>query len=188
MCWWTSFVAWVNSIPAVIWSGAIGAVLASGISYFGVRSANKSSLDRLHAQHRYDADEATKQRTHDANQNDEDRKAAFRREVYMKAVEEVHAVLAVIGGLPERPLSKRHKDAEGLQHFLKASAKVWLVAESEAAHLSRELTNLMSELYFKTLQAAQPMRIALEPVWEIDKQLAHAESEVKRELTSRLQR
>lgn len=180
MNWRTGFVSWVNSIPAVIWSGAIGAVLASGISYFGVRSANSSSLKRLHEQHKYDADEAIKQREHDANQKGEDRKAAIRREVYTKAVEEVHAVLGVIGSFPERPLSKRREDADGLQVFLKANAKVWLVAESEAAHLSRELTNLTSELYLNALLAAHPLRVALEPLQDIADQITHMESEVRR--------
>lgn len=67
---------------AVIWSGVLGAVIASGISYFGVRSANKTSLDRLKYQLDHDARASREQRQHDATQNNEDRKSAIRREVY----------------------------------------------------------------------------------------------------------
>jgi hypothetical protein len=178
---WRGFLAWFNSIPAVIWSGALGAVLASGISYFGVRSANKSSLERLRDQHKYDRDEAVKQRAHDAQQKEEDRKAAIRREVYTKAAEEVHAVLAAIGGFPVKPLDvSGTSDTDALQTFLKANAKVWLVAEAEGAHLSRELTSQMGELYHKALASAYPLRLALEPVWDINKNLVHADGEVQR--------
>ncbi|SFI02956.1 hypothetical protein SAMN04515618_10887 [Collimonas sp. OK307] len=181
MGFWNNFLAWFNSIPVVIWSGALGAVIASGISYFGVRSANKSSLARLRAQHDYDRDEAQKQRAHDALQKEEDRKAAIRREVYTKAAEEVHAVLAAIGGFPVKPLDMSgSSDADALQSFLKANAKVWLVAEAEAAHLSRELASQMGELYHKTMASAYPLRLAFEPVWDINRQLVHAEGEVQR--------
>ena len=78
---WSDFLAWFDSIPAVIWSGALSAVIASGISYVGVGSANKSRLARLRAQHDDDRGEARKQRTHDALQKEEGRKTAIRREV-----------------------------------------------------------------------------------------------------------
>lgn len=157
-----------------------GATIAAVISLIGVTAANRSSLDRLDRQHKYDAAAAAAQRSHDAQQKEEDRKAAIRREVYITAVEEAHAVLAVIGGIPERPLSEIATDAEGLQLFLKANAKVWLVAESDAALLSRELTSLMSELYMKTLPAAYPLRSAMEPVRSLEREAIHAESEIRR--------
>lgn len=165
---------------AIIWSGVFGATIAAVISFIGVSAANRSSLVRLDRQHKHDRDEAIEQRKHDAEQKDEDRKAAIRREVYTKAVEEVHAVLGFIGSMSERPLSDRAKDVDGLQLFLKASSKVWLVAESEAAHLSRELTSLMSELYLNALQSTYPLRIAMEPVRDIERLTVHAESEVRR--------
>ncbi|RZK99799.1 MAG: hypothetical protein EOP36_18115, partial [Rubrivivax sp.] len=84
----SAVVQWFASIPAVVWSGVIGATIAAGISYFGVRSANKGSLQRLREQHDYDREQANEQRHHDARQKEEDRKAAIRREVYVKAVEE----------------------------------------------------------------------------------------------------
>lgn len=165
---------------AVIWSGVFGATIAAVISLLGVVAANKSSLDRLNKQHQHDAAEATAQREHDAKQKDEDRKSAIRREVYTKGVEEAHAVLAVIGGMPERPLNKSSEDVDALQQFLKANSKIWLVAESEAAHLSRDLTSLMSELYLRALQNASPLRFAMEPIRDLERRMSHAESEVLR--------
>ena len=80
-----------------------GALIAAPISYFGVVAANKSSLARLHAQHDNDRKEAALQRTHDALQKQQDRKAAIRRQVYTDAVEQAHTVLGAIGSLPVRP-------------------------------------------------------------------------------------
>lgn len=165
---------------AVIWSGVSGAAIAAFISLFGVIAANRHSLNLLDRRNAHDTAAAIVQRSHDAQQKEEDRKAAIRREVYTNAVEEVHAVLAVLGSLPERPLSEESTDVEGLQLFLKANAKVWLVAESEAALLSRELTSLMSELYIKALRTAYPLRFAMEPVRDLDRETVHVESEIRR--------
>ena len=180
MNYWLTFVAWVHTVPDVIWSAAIGAVIASGISFFGVRSANASSLARLHVQHLNDATEADKQRAHDAKQKDEDRKAAIRREVYTKAAEDAHMLLGAIGGLPDRPLADRAKDSEPLQGFLRGMSKVWLVAEADAAHRSREFVGDMAELFMMATQQAMPIRIALGPIPDLDKKLEHAEKEFAR--------
>ena len=181
---WDTFVEWVNSIPAVVWSGAIGALLASAMSYAGIRSANNSSYKRLRAQHAHDKLEADKQRAHDANQKEEDRKAAIRREVYTEAVEQAHATLAAIGGFVLKPIDySGTSDTDALQKFLAANSKVWLVAESEAAHLSRDLAKAMGEHYLTTLASAYPLRLAYSPIWEINRNLIHAESEVQRIIT-----
>lgn len=169
---------WFASIPAVVWSGVIGATIAAGISYVGVRSANKGSLQRLREQHDYDRAQANEQRQHDARQKEEDRKAAIRREVYLKTVEEAHAVLAYIGALPDRPLPMKDEDA-ALQAFLKANAKVWLVADVEGAALSRELTNLMSELYLAAMQAAIPVRHGMTFVRRQDERIEFARGRLK---------
>jgi len=142
---------------AVIWSGVIGAVIASGISLFGVRSANKSSLDRLTAQLTHDADESRAQRLHDAAQKNEDRKAAIRREVYTDAIEQVIQLLNYIGSLPQQPL-ENGTAFEGIHPFLKANAKLWLVADARAAHLARQLNTLFNELLYKALPHALIMR------------------------------
>lgn len=180
MGYWLMFVGWFHTVPDVIWSAAIGAVLASGISYFGVRSANASSLERLRVQHLNDAAEADKQRAHDAQQKDEDRKAAIRREVYTKAAEDAHALIGAISGFPDRPIADRAKDAEPLQAFLRGMSKVWLVAEADAAHRSREFVGDMAELFMESLLQAMPIRMALGPLADLDRKLEHAEKEFAR--------
>jgi len=158
-----------------------GALIAALISYFGVVAANKSSLARPHAKHDNDRKEAALQRSHDATQKAEDRKAAIRRQVYIDAVEQTHAVLGAIGSLPVRPLDFGGvSDVEPLQTFLKANAKVWLVAESDAALLSRELTAQMTELYSKAVGSAHPLRVDFQKILDINVRLVHGEDELRR--------
>ncbi|RYG93712.1 MAG: hypothetical protein EON58_17785 [Alphaproteobacteria bacterium] len=175
----SNFTNWLNSIPPVVWSGVIGATIAAGISYFGVRASNSSSLARLRKQHEHDFKESCEQRKHEARQKEEDRKAAIRREVYISAIEEGHAVIAYIGALPDRPLSKAG-EADALQTFLKASAKVWLVADVDASQLSRELTNSVSELYFAAIAAVRPVREGMETVRGLEKRAQFHGDEVHR--------
>ena len=166
-----------SRVSPVFWA----ALTAALISYFGVLAANKSSLTRLRVQHENDQMEARLQRAHDAAQKAEDRKAAIRRQVYIDAVEQAHAVLAAIGALPFRPLDfAGASDAEPLQNFMKANAKVWLVAESDAALLSRELTGHIAELYSKATISAHPLRVILHQILDINARLVRAEDEIKR--------
>lgn len=169
----------LRGIPPVVWSGVIGAVVASGISPLGVRLANSSSLARLRVQHEHDKLEADIQRRADALQKQEDRKAAIRREAYTEAIEAVHGVLALVGHLFEMRLNQEKED-EPLQKFLQANSKVWLVAEAPAAHLSRDLANRVGELYLDSLQLAHPSRQKKEEWWQLGEKLIGAQSEVKR--------
>ena len=169
----------LSSKFAVVLSGVGGAMIAACISVYGVRSANKSSLDRLSLQHDHDLKQATDQREHDARQKTEDRKAAIRREVYTKAVEAVHELIAQIGALHETPV---HTDnlTPALQKFIAANSKVWLVAEPKAAHLSRELVNRFMELIFVAVPESQPYRSEMEPIRDLDTKLVQAKAELHR--------
>lgn len=168
--WW--------GVPWIIWSGLISAAVASGVAAFTARASSKSSLELLARQHRRDDDEAERQRMHDAKQKDEDRKGAIRREVYVKAIEATHELLSFIGGLPERPLGG--DDSEAFQTFLKANAKLWLVADAEAAHLSRDLAGDFAEAFFLELKISYPLRQAMEPVRQRKDEIAFAKGEVRR--------
>jgi hypothetical protein len=166
-------------VPWIIWSGLISAVVASGVAAFTTRASSKNSLRLLAKQHEHDDVEASRQREHDAKQKDEDRKATIRREVYAKAVEETHALLGYIGGLPDRPLNAGN-DADGFQSFLKANAKIWLVADAEAAHLSRDLASDFAEVFFHEMTTSYPIRIAMEPIRRRREDIAFAEGEARR--------
>ncbi|RZL39497.1 MAG: hypothetical protein EOP35_03555 [Rubrivivax sp.] len=66
-----------------------------------------------------------------------------------------------------------------MQVFLKANAKVWLVADVEGAALARELTTLMSELYIAAMQAATPVRHGMTLVRRQDERIEFARGRLK---------
>ena len=166
-------------VPWIIWAGLISAIVASGVAAFTAWASSRNSLRLLAMQHARNDAEAVRQREHDAKQKDEDRKGTIRREVYAKAVEETHVLLGYIGSLPERPLNAGN-DTDALQSFLKANAKVWLVADAEAAHLSRDLASDFSEVFLHALVTAHPIRTAMEPVRRRRETIVFAEAEARR--------
>ncbi len=166
-------------VPWIIWSGLISALVASGVAAFTIRSSSKNSLRLLAKQHEHNDAQANRQREHDAKQKDEDRKATIRREIYVKAVEETHALLGYIGGLPDRPLNAGN-DGDGFQSFLKANAKIWLVANAEAAHLSRELASDFADVFFHEMTTSYPIRVAMEPIRRRREEIVFAEGEARR--------
>lgn len=169
---------WLD-VPWIIWSGLISSLVASGVAAFTIRASSKNSLRLLAKQHEHNDAQANRQRDHDAKQKDEDRKATIRREIYTKAVEETHALLGYIGGLPDRPLNAGN-DADGFQSFLKANAKIWLVADAEAAHLSRDLASDLAEVFFHEMAASNPIRVAMEPIRRRREEIVFAEGEARR--------
>lgn len=171
-------VGWLD-VPWIIWSGLISAVVASGVAAFTTWASSKNSLRLLAKQHTRDDEEANRQRQHDAKQKDEDRKGTIRREVYTKAVEETHALLGYIGSLSDRPLNAGN-DVDGFQSFLKANAKIWLVADAEAAHLSRDLAGDFAEVFFHEMATSYPIREAMEPVRRRREEIAFLEGEARR--------
>lgn len=166
-------------VPWIIWAGLISAVVASGIATFTTWASSKNSLRLLARQHARDDADAERQRLHDAKQKDEDRKGVIRREVYAIAVEETHALLGYIGGLADRPLNPGN-DANALQIFLKTNAKIWLVADAEAAHLSRDLASEFAEVFLHAMAKAHPIRLAMEPVRRRKEEITFAEGEARR--------
>lgn len=170
--------SWLSSVPAIVWSGVIGALVAALVSFFTTWLSNRASLQRLREQHQRDDRQAAAQREHDAKQKNEDRKAAIRREIYGQVIADLHALLGAASALMSRPLLAEG-DVEPMQVFLKSNAKVWLVADAPAARLSRELASTISEYFLACLAAAMPVRRALEPVRQIDRRIAHAEEDLR---------
>lgn len=168
-----------SGVPWIIWSGIISAIVASGVAAFTMWASSKNSLRLLAKQHTRDDAEADRQRKHDAKQKDEDRKGTIRREVYAEVVEEIHALLGYIGGLPDRPLNAGNDD-HGFQSFLKANAKIWLVANAEAAHLSRDLAGDFAVIFLDAMIISGPIRHAMEPIRKRQEEIVFAEGEVRR--------
>ncbi|MCW8176102.1 hypothetical protein [Verminephrobacter aporrectodeae] len=169
---------WLGA-PWFIWSGVISAVVATSVAALTTCASNKHSLALLKKQHARDNEEANRQREHDAKQKDEDRKGAIRREVYASAVVEAHELLRYLGGLPDRPLYAGN-DADSLYSFLKANAKIWLIADAEAAHLSQDLEGDFTKVFFDQLHASRPIRELMEPVRRQEENIAFAKSEARR--------
>lgn len=169
-----------NEKFAVVWSGIFGAVIAAAASWLTIRAANSNSLERLKQQHSFDASEAAHQRLHDSAQKHEDRKAAIRREIYVHAVERTQALLGAVAAFPDRPLSAAERDSDAVVAFLTVNAKVWLVADPEAAHLSRDLARVMTELHLRALVAALPLRRVLEEVRTLSRRIDDARKDLRR--------
>ena len=177
----TAAQGWLD-IPWIIWAGMISPFVATLIAGATIWATSRNSLSLLAKQHERDNSEANLQRAHDALQKDEDRKGMIRREVYLQAVEETHTLIGYIGGLPNRPLNIGN-EADCLQSFLKANAKVWLVADAEAAHLSRDLASELSEIYLFVLNTTYPIRQAMESVHKRREEILFEEGEARRLLS-----
>jgi hypothetical protein len=133
------FLFLLKEIPNVIWSGMI----ASVITLSGVMLSNRSNTKRL-----------LRQLSHDALEKEKERSAGMRRDVYLKATEEMARVGAYFGSLPQLDPVKDNL-GDGLKDFLSASAKVQLVAETETATLVGELTTRYGEIFLTLLARVQ---------------------------------
>jgi hypothetical protein len=133
---------WLGA-PWTFWSGLLGSGVTAAVAIGTLLVSNKANIDRQ-----------GQQLAHDAREKREDRKLSIRREVYAAAIEASHGLLAAVGGLTSRPMEMAPSDVDALQTFLKANAKIWLVADSEAAHLSRDLASEFSEFYLREKQIA----------------------------------
>ena len=131
----------IRAVPDVIWSG----VIASVLTLSGVLISNRSNTTRLRIQLQHDADQKTRERT-----------ATLRREVYLKAVEELTKANSYLAGLPQADPTKTNL-AEGLQGFFAAAAKLQLVAEPKTALLVNGLVARYGELLLRLMGRAMPL-------------------------------
>jgi hypothetical protein len=163
----TSVIAFLKSIPDVIWSG----VIASVLTLSGVLISNRSNTNRLKLQLQHDALEKAKERT-----------AALRREVYLRAVEELVKVNAHLAGLPQIDLTKTNL-GDGLQGFFSAAARLQLVAEPKTALLANQLVAEYGELVFKLMTHLVPVGRAKSDIQIADDLYSKAQAEVNRILS-----
>lgn len=131
----------LKQVPNVVWSG----VIASVITLTGVMLSNRSNTKRL-----------LHQLSHDAREKEKERSAAMRRDVYLKATEEMAKIGIHFGRLPQLDPLKDKLD-EGLGEFLSASAKVQLVSDPETARLVGELTTRYGEIFLTLIAKVQPV-------------------------------
>lgn len=133
------------SVPTVVWSGVIAAVVSLTGAVAGVVLSNRSSEKRLVDQLRHDA--AEKQR---------DRLAALRREVYLKLFEELSAVGGHLGALAGKDPVTENLGGP-LQTAIAQLGKVQLVGKPQTALFAGELSSLYGEALIRLMLAAKPL-------------------------------
>jgi hypothetical protein len=87
---------------------------------------------------------------HDAREKSKDKINNLRREVYLKAVEDIEITNALIGNLANRDLANLNLTSE-FQTITASIAKLKLVAEPETSRLAGELSAEFGVLFFKLL-------------------------------------
>jgi hypothetical protein len=162
-----SIAALILSIPDVIWSGVIASLLTLG----GVLISNRSNTNRLLIQLKHDANEKSKERT-----------AALRRDVYLKAAEELTKANSHLGSLAQADLAKTNA-TEGLQGFFAPAAKLQLIAEPKTALLVGEVAGAYGELLLKLLARLVPLQRIRSDISSHEKIYEDAHAEVKRVLS-----
>ncbi|MBO1539612.1 hypothetical protein [Pseudomonas sp. OA65] len=141
---WYGLVTLLKSVPDVIWSG----IVASCITLIGVMLSNRSNNARLKLQLDHDAREKSKEKI-----------SNLRREVYLKAVEDIEVTNIHVGSLASRDLSTLTMNSE-LQAITASMAKLKLVAEPKTTQLAGELSVAFGVLFLKLLQRLLPVQDA----------------------------
>ena len=131
----------IKSVPDVIWS----AIVASGITFFGVMLSNRSNTNRLVLQLNHDSDEKSKERI-----------SKLRYEVYLKVAEDIEGVNISLSTLVNRDPTKLDMNVE-LHPITSSIAKLKLVAESNTAKLAGELSIQFGVLFLKVLPRLIPV-------------------------------
>jgi len=157
----------LRSVPAVVWSGVIASLLTLG----GVLLSNWSNTKRLRIQLQHDSAEKTAER-----------RAVLRREVYLKAVEELTKAGSYLSTLPEKDPAKENL-GEGVQGFAIAAAKLQLVAEPKTALLANEVAASFGELTVRLLGKVMPLHRARAQIRIHDDLYIEAHAQVKRVLS-----
>lgn len=137
----TESAATLLSLPTVLWSGVVAAIVSLG----GIIAANRSSERRLLTQLR-----------HDAGEKQRDRIAALRKEVYLTLFEEMTAVSGHLGSLAGKDPVTENLGGP-LQALMAQLGKVQLVASQQTALFAAELSSLYGESLFRLMIAAKPM-------------------------------
>lgn len=156
-------------LPDVVVVGVISAcavLLAAFITFGGIALNNIITVRNLRKQHEYDADQKT-----------QERKAAIRRELYPKVVDDIHAMNAFLGGLQSRA-PEDDGNAPYMQ-LLESTGKLWVIAEKDATVLSRKLVNMISESYLRLLSKSRQVRWATAKVRQVEADLTDARAKLR---------
>ncbi len=161
----------IQSVPDVIWSG----IIASFLTLSGVLISNRSNTTRLNTQLTHDREEKIKERT-----------LSLRREVYLKAAEELVKLNAYLASLPQQDIAKGNL-GEGFVGFQTASARLQLVAEPQTTLLAMRLSGTYGELLLELTPRLMVLGEAKSDIQIADDLYTKANNEVQRILSAMTQ-
>lgn len=136
-------LTWGASVPPIIWSGVIGAVVA----LLGVFVANWQNAKRQKDQHAFDAREKKRDRT-----------MAIRKEVYLPLASALQDAQNFLETLAEN----EDDEHEPITRFAAAVAKLGVVAEMSTAILANKVCSDLLKAYYSLLIEVRPCREARE--------------------------
>ena len=160
-----------TQIPDVVWSG----IIASLLTLCGVLLSDWRNTNRLKLQLQHDSDEKAKQR-----------KADLRKDVYLRAAEELVKANIYLASLPNVDLTKVNA-SQGLEGIFAAAAKLQMVSEVSTSKCVGELVGIYSELLLWVLARIQPIQYLQIEIGIRDNFYNKAESEVARVLAAMTQ-
>lgn len=131
----------LGEVPDVVWSG----IIASLLTFIGVMLSNGSNTKRLNIQLNHDAKEKAKERT-----------AVLRRDVYLKAIEELNRVNTKLVALAQADFVNSNPTND-LQDFYAAASKLQLIAEPETSILASKLVAAYGILTMRLLARLGPL-------------------------------
>ncbi len=161
----------IQSVPDVIWSG----IIASFLTLSGVLISNRSNTTRLNTQLTHNREEKIKERT-----------LSLRREVYLKAAEELVKLNAYLASLPQQDIAKGNL-GEGFVGFQTASARLQLVAEPQTTLLAMRLSGTYGELLLELTPRLMVLGEAKSDIQIADDLYTKANNEVQRILSAMTQ-
>jgi hypothetical protein len=135
------FFDFLGSVPDVVWSG----IIASLLTFLGVMLSNGSNTKRLKIQLKHDAKEKAKERI-----------SVLRRDVYLKAIEELNRVNAKLAALAQADFVNSNPTND-LQDFYAAASKLQLIAEPKTSILASKLVASYGMLTMRLLSKLGPL-------------------------------
>lgn len=142
-----SVIQFLQGLPAPAW-GLAGAIVGAFAGAYGTLRATKIT-------NRSNDMRFEKQLEHDAEQKSKDRAAVLRRDVYLKAAEEIAEINGFLGQLASIDPTDIKAMSGGALGFFKATAKVSLVASEAARKKVAELSGAYGKLFIELMSDAR---------------------------------
>lgn len=144
----SALVALIEAVPNVVWSG----IVASLITVLGVLITNLGLSKRHREQLRANEIENTRKRKHDASESALDRTMKLKRDIYLPAIEAVHAATTALGAMVDPTVSVAETHAKfinALGSIQKANAVSNDATVTATLNFSTVLLSSNMELVFK---------------------------------------